>query len=64
MPYNLIHLENMTRLLRAGATIVSASPHFYTNPQTVENLVDTVVSKILTHLEIPNEIVPKWGTYR
>ncbi len=64
MPYNLIHLENMTRLLRAGATIVSASPHFYTNPQTIENLVDTVAAKILTHLGVPNEIVPKWGSHR
>ncbi len=64
MPYSLIHLENMERLIRAGATVISASPHFYTNPQTVENLVDTVVAKILTHLGVPNEIVPKWGISR
>lgn len=64
MPYNLIHLENMERLLRAGATIVSASPHFYTNPRTIENLVDTVVAKVLTHLGVLNEIVPKWGISR
>lgn len=64
MPYNLIHLENMERLVRAGATVVSASPHFYANPQTIENLVDTVVAKILTHLGVPNEIVPKWGMPR
>lgn len=64
MPYNLIHLENMERLVRAGATVISASPHFYTNPRTIENLVDTVVAKILTQLGVPNEIVPTWGGSR
>lgn len=64
MPYNLIHLENMERLTRAGAVVISASPHFYAKPLTVEDLVDTVVAKILTHLGVPNEIVPNWGFER
>ena len=50
MPYNLIHLENMERVTRAGAIVIPASPQFYSKPATVEELVDTVVAKILKHL--------------
>ena len=50
MPYNLIHLENMERVTRAGAVVIPASPQFYSKPVTVEELVDTVVAKILKHL--------------
>ncbi len=61
MPYNLIHLENMKKVLKAGAVIIPASPHFYTNPQTFEDLADTVAAKILTHLGVENQIVKPWG---
>lgn len=64
MPYNLIHLENMERLTRAGAVVIPASPHFYAKPLTVDDLTDTVVAKILTHLGVPNKIVPEWGLER
>jgi len=64
MPYNLIHLENMERLTRAGAVIISASPQFYSKPKTIEELVDTVVVKVLKHLGVPTEqlkeIVKPW----
>ena len=50
MPYNLIHLENMERVTRAGAIVIPASPQFYSKPATVEELVDAVVAKILKHL--------------
>lgn len=50
MPYNLIHLENMERVTRAGAVVISASPQFYSKPATIEELVDTVVAKVLKHL--------------
>lgn len=62
MPYDLIHLENMKRLLLAGGVIVPASPSFYSKPQTMEALVDTVVAKILSQLGVQNEIVPAWGS--
>lgn len=61
MPYDRIHLLNMERLLLAGGVIVPASPHFYSKPQTVEDLVDTVAAKILSQLGVSNEIVPAWG---
>ena len=62
MPYNLIHLKNMEQLTLAGAIVIPASPHFYAKPQTIEDLADTVVAKILNHLNVPNTIVPEWGS--
>ena len=50
MPYNLIHIENMERVTRAGAIVIPASPQFYSRPATIEELVDTVVAKVLKHL--------------
>ena len=50
MPYNLIHIENMERVTRAGAIVIPASPQFYSKPATIEELVDTVVAKVLKHL--------------
>lgn len=61
MPYNLIHLENMERLTRAGAIVVPASPHFYNKPTSIEDLVDSVVAKALVHLGVKNDIVRQWG---
>ena len=51
-PLSLIHLENMTRLTAAGATILPASPGFYHRPTTLEDLVDFVVFRILDHLGV------------
>ena len=50
MPYSLIHIENMERVTRAGAVVIPASPQFYSKPSSIEELVDTVVAKILKHL--------------
>ncbi len=65
MPYNLIHLENMERVTRAGTVVIPASPQFYSKPATIEDLVDTVVAKVLKHLGIPQErleeIVKRWN---
>jgi flavin prenyltransferase len=46
-PYNLIHIENMKTLTLAGAFICPASPSFYSNPKTIDDLVITVVDRIL-----------------
>ena len=46
-PYNLIHLRNMTALAEAGAIICPATPSFYSKPETIIALVDTVVDRIL-----------------
>lgn len=60
-PYNTIHLENMTRASRAGAVILPPNPSFYTFPKTIEDLVDTVVSRILDHLGISHDLLSRWG---
>lgn len=64
MPFNLIHLQNMEKLSLAGASIVAASPSFYRKPTTIEELVDSVVAKILSQLHLPNEIVFDWEKVR
>jgi len=50
-PYNIIHIKNMETLLLAGASVIPASPSFYSKPQKIEELVNTVVEKILSNLE-------------
>lgn len=53
-PYNLIHLRNMASLTEAGGIVCPASPSFYANPVTVDDLVQTVVSRILDLMQIPH----------
>lgn len=60
-PYNTIHLENMTRLSRMGVTIMPASPGFYNEPQSMDDLVDFMVARILDHLEIEHSLGHRWG---
>lgn len=59
-PLNDIHLENMLRLRRAGATILPAMPGFYHRPERVIELVDFVVSRILDHLRVDNDLVRRY----
>jgi len=60
-PYSQVHLENMLKLTQMGALILPASPGFYQNPQTLEDLVDFVVARILDHLAVPQTLIPVWG---
>ncbi len=59
-PLNLIHLRNLTALAEAGATILPAVPAFYTKPQTIEDLVDTVVARVLQNLGVPQDVMGEW----
>lgn len=59
-PFNLIHLKNFELLLLAGAVIMPANPSFYTQPQTIEQVVDTVVARVLDHLGLPHKLVARW----
>jgi len=61
MPLSAIHLENMTKLSKLGVTIMPASPAFYHQPQSVDDLVDFVVARILDHLGIEQNLAPRWG---
>ncbi|MFT5162567.1 MAG: 4-hydroxy-3-polyprenylbenzoate decarboxylase [Alteromonadaceae bacterium] len=60
-PYNDIHLENMLKLSRMGVTIMPASPGFYHHPESIDDLIDFMVGRMLDHLNIAQTIVPKWG---
>jgi len=60
-PLSAIHLENMLRLARAGAVILPPSPGFYGNPQSIGELVDFVVARILDQLGVSHTMGPRWG---
>ena len=60
-PLSAIHLENMLRLSRAGAIILPANPGFYHHPQTAQDLVDFVVARILDHVGVEHQLMPRWG---
>ncbi|NGO39380.1 UbiX family flavin prenyltransferase [Limisphaera ngatamarikiensis] len=60
-PLNLVHVRNFELLLQAGAVILPANPSFYTCPRTVEAVVDTVVARVLDHLGVPHQLVPRWA---
>jgi 4-hydroxy-3-polyprenylbenzoate decarboxylase len=63
-PLSLVHVKNFELLLLAGATILPANPIFYTRPQTIAAVVDTVVARVLDHIGIPNQLAPRWAEER
>lgn len=63
-PFSEIHLENMLKLTRMGAVIMPASPGFYHNPESIQDLVDFVVARLLDHLDISQDLMPRWGKIR
>lgn len=60
-PLSQIHLENMLRLARAGAAILPPNPGFYHRPQSVADIVDFVVARILDRLGVPHALTARWG---
>ena len=63
-PLSTIHLENLTRLSRAGAVILPPSPGFYGRPDSVADLVDFVVARVLDQLGVAHSLGPRWGEAR
>jgi 4-hydroxy-3-polyprenylbenzoate decarboxylase len=59
-PIHLVHIKNFELLLLAGATIMPANPSFYSLPRTIEQVVDTVVARVLDHAGVAHELVPRW----
>lgn len=59
-PLSVIQLENLLKLARLGVKVLPASPAFYSGVETVQDLVDFVVGKVLDVLEIPHTIYPRW----
>ncbi len=60
-PFSTIHLENMLKLSQMGAVILPASPGFYHRPESVADLIDFVVARILNQLGIDQQLLPRWG---
>jgi 4-hydroxy-3-polyprenylbenzoate decarboxylase len=60
-PLSAIHLENMLTLRRAGATMLFLAPGFYNAAETVDDLVDFVVARILDHVGLDNTLTARWG---
>ncbi|HKE46349.1 MAG TPA: flavin prenyltransferase UbiX [Steroidobacteraceae bacterium] len=60
-PLSIIHLENLTRLARAGALVLPANPGFYHRPQSLAEVVDFVVARVLDHLGVEQSLIKRWG---
>ena len=60
-PFSDIHLENMLKLSRMGAVIMPANPGFYWKPQSISELIDFIVARVLDHLNVPHELTLRWG---
>ncbi len=60
-PYSAVHLENMLAATRAGAVVLPASPGFYHRPESIDELVEFVVGRVLTHFGLESGLGPTWG---
>lgn len=60
-PYNTIHLQNMARLSEVGVTIMPASPGFYNQPASINDLIDFMVARLLDHLDLEHDLGHRWG---
>ena len=60
-PLSLLQIQNLEKVCRAGATILPASPGFYHGSETVDQLVDFVVARVLDQLDIENNLIERWG---
>jgi 4-hydroxy-3-polyprenylbenzoate decarboxylase len=63
-PLSIVHLTNMAALARAGAVILPPAPGFYGRPQTVADLVDFIVARVLDQLGVQHELGVRWGEAR
>ena len=61
MPLSTIHLENMLKLSQMGVTVMPAAPGFYHKPQSIDDLVNFVVARILDHLQVEHQLTDRWG---
>jgi 4-hydroxy-3-polyprenylbenzoate decarboxylase len=60
-PLSLVHLRSMTAVTEAGAVVLPASPGFYHRPESVDDLVAHVVTKILDQMGVPSRLIRRWG---
>jgi 4-hydroxy-3-polyprenylbenzoate decarboxylase len=60
-PFSTIHLENMLKLSQMGVTIMPANPGFYHQPDTLDDIIDFMVARILDHVGFEHELLARWG---
>lgn len=60
-PLSLVQLDNLRRAAEAGAVVLPAMPGFYHRPRNLSDLVDFVVARICDQLQVPNELIHRWG---
>ena len=61
-PFSLVHIENMRLVTAAGGIVCPATPSFYSQPKSIDDVVDTVVFRALDLLDLPNP-ARRWGDY-
>lgn len=61
-PLSQVHLRAALLAAEAGAVVMPAAPSFYTHPASIEELLDTVVARILDHLGLENDLMQRWGS--
>jgi len=61
MPYSRAMIENMLRFTDAGGMVIPASPSFYHKPENIDDLIDSVVARILDHLGLDSELNVRWA---
>ena len=60
-PLSLVHLRNMVAATEAGAIVLPASPGFYHNPETIDDLIDMIAGRILYHLGLESDLLQVWS---
>lgn len=60
-PFSVIHLENMLKVARAGGLLVPPFPSFYARPQSLDEMIDHTVGRVLDLFAIEHELVRRWG---
>ena len=60
-PLSEIHLDHMLSLARMGAIIMPANPGFYHRPESVGDIIDFIVARVLDHLDLEHQLLPVWG---
>jgi 4-hydroxy-3-polyprenylbenzoate decarboxylase len=59
-PISLVHARAITQVIEAGAYVMPAAPSFYSGPKTIDQLVDTVVARVLDRVGLPNDLMKRW----
>ena len=63
-PFSVIHLQNMLSLAQAGVVIMPANPGFYQASESIQDVIDYMVARILDHLKVEHDLMARWGADR